>query len=115
MKILTYNINGLKSFYKKGLLDKLFDDFYDVDIFCFQEVKADYKTVTKILDKYSDYNIYDKRLFTKISKLNFYDSYINNIYEIVDTFLNTKTSEEERHHKRVQKIINNENGEYNEL
>ena len=40
---------------------------------------------------------------------------INNIYEIVDTFLNTKTSEEERHHKRVQKIINYENGEYNEL
>ena len=40
---------------------------------------------------------------------------INNIYEIVDTFLNTKTSEEERHHKRVQKIIKYENGEYNEL
>lgn len=40
---------------------------------------------------------------------------INNIYEIVDTFLNTKTSEEERHHNRVQKIINYENGEYNEL
>lgn len=40
---------------------------------------------------------------------------INNIYEIVDIFLNTKTSEEERHHKRVQKIINYENGEYNEL
>lgn len=58
MKILTYNINGLKSFYKKGLLDKLFDDFFDVDVFCFQEVKADYKTVTKILDKYSDYNWY---------------------------------------------------------
>ncbi len=40
---------------------------------------------------------------------------INNIYEIVDTFLNTKSSDEERHLKRIQKIINYENGEYNEL
>lgn len=58
MKILTYNINGLKAFAEKGLLDKLFDDFFDVDIFCFQEVKTDYKTVTDIFNKYSDINWY---------------------------------------------------------
>lgn len=37
------------------------------------------------------------------------------IYEIVDTFLNTKKAEEERHIRRVNKIINYENGTYNEL
>ena len=58
MKILTYNINGLKAFNEKGLLDKLFNDFFDVDVFCFQEVKTDYKTVTDIFSKYSDINWY---------------------------------------------------------
>ena len=58
MKILTYNINGLKTFAEKGLLDKLFDEFFDVDVFCFQEVKTDYKTVTDIFNKYSDINWY---------------------------------------------------------
>ena len=51
MKILSYNINGLKSFYNKGLLDKLFNDFNDVDVFCFQEVKAQPDDVKKIMSK----------------------------------------------------------------
>jgi exodeoxyribonuclease III len=55
MKILSYNINGLNSFYKKGLFDKLFNDFNDVDIFCFQEVKAQPDDVKKIMANYPDF------------------------------------------------------------
>ena len=40
---------------------------------------------------------------------------IKQIYEIVDTFINTKNSNEERHLKRIDKIIKYENGEYNGL
>ncbi len=40
---------------------------------------------------------------------------INNIYEIVDAFILTKPATEERHLKRIDKIIKYENGEYNEL
>lgn len=50
MKILTYNINGLKQFYNKGLLDKLFVDFPDIDVYCFQEVKAVRTDVIHIMD-----------------------------------------------------------------
>ncbi len=35
--------------------------------------------------------------------------------EIVDTFISTKMADTERYVKRVNKIINYENGEYNEL
>ncbi len=55
MKILTYNINGLNSAHKKGVLDTLFEKFYDVDIFCFQEVKAQEKDIEAIIKKYPDY------------------------------------------------------------
>ena len=37
------------------------------------------------------------------------------IKEIVDSFIGTKNPDEERHMRRVQKIINYENGAYNEL
>lgn len=40
---------------------------------------------------------------------------IKQIYEIVDTFINTKSPDEERHLKRIAKIIKYENGEYNGL
>ena len=40
---------------------------------------------------------------------------ISKMCEIIDTFINTKKPEEERHIKRVNKIINYENGAYNEL
>lgn len=55
MKIVTYNINGLKSAYKNGVLDTLFEKFNDVDIFCFQEVKAQLKDITTILTNYPDF------------------------------------------------------------
>lgn len=39
----------------------------------------------------------------------------NYIYEIIDTFINTKSANEEKHVNRVNKIINFEVGAYNEL
>ena len=44
------------------------------------------------------------------SRLDFED-----IKEIIKTFINTEFSNEERHIRRVDKIIKFENGEYNEL
>lgn len=55
MRILTYNINGLKSAHKNGVLDTLFDKFSDVDIFCFQEVKAQEKDIETIIKNYPDF------------------------------------------------------------
>lgn len=39
MKIITYNVNGIRSAISKGLFDWM--EEADADIFCFQEVKAD--------------------------------------------------------------------------
>ena len=39
MKIITYNVNGIRSAISKGLLDWMAEE--DADVFCFQEVKAD--------------------------------------------------------------------------
>lgn len=40
---------------------------------------------------------------------------VEKICELVDTFINTKPASEERHLKRIDKIIKLENGTYNEL
>jgi exodeoxyribonuclease III len=38
MKILSWNVNGLRAFYKKGAFNSIFE--LDPDIFCLQETKA---------------------------------------------------------------------------
>jgi len=38
MKIISWNVNGIRAWYKKGLLDWIIQ--YDPDIFCVQETKA---------------------------------------------------------------------------
>ena len=38
MKIISWNVNGLRSVYKKGFLEWLYKE--DADIYCFQEIKA---------------------------------------------------------------------------
>ncbi len=38
MKLLSWNVNGLRAFYKKGAFDNIFE--LDPDIFCLQETKA---------------------------------------------------------------------------
>jgi ribose 5-phosphate isomerase B len=44
-----------------------------------------------------------------------YKQDINELAEMIKEFIETKPSEEERHLRRVNKIINYENGAYNEL
>jgi len=48
MKIVSYNINGLNAFVKNGKLDELLKTI-PADIYCFQEVKADYDKIDKLL------------------------------------------------------------------
>lgn len=43
------------------------------------------------------------------------DKSLNDAMEIVNVFISTKPASEERHLKRINKIINYESGEYNEL
>lgn len=44
-----------------------------------------------------------------------YKQDLNELIEMIKKFINTSHSLEERHHRRVKKIINYENGAYNEL
>ena len=44
-----------------------------------------------------------------------YNLPIEDIYNIIDTFISTKASDDERHQRRINKIIKYENGEYNGL
>lgn len=44
-----------------------------------------------------------------------YKQDVNELIEMIKEFIETKPSEEERHLRRVNKIINYENGAYNEL
>ncbi|HIS17542.1 MAG TPA: RpiB/LacA/LacB family sugar-phosphate isomerase [Candidatus Coprovivens excrementavium] len=44
-----------------------------------------------------------------------YKQDLQEIIEMIRTFLTTSPSEEEKHHRRVQKIIDYERGTYNEL
>lgn len=62
----------------------------------------------------------DDAFYSKIhNKANILCLGMNNTYEemleIIDTFINTKNADEEKHLNRVNKIIKYENGEYNEL
>ena len=50
MKIISWNVNGIRAALKKGFLD--FMDEYDPDIICIQETKAHKEQVELELDKY---------------------------------------------------------------
>lgn len=47
MKIVSYNINGLRASEKLGLIDWL--EKFDADIYCFQEVRCDEQTAKELL------------------------------------------------------------------
>ncbi len=47
MNIVSYNINGIRSSFKKGLLDWIKE--FDADVYCFQEVRADENIVKNLL------------------------------------------------------------------
>lgn len=54
MKIVSYNINGIRSATKAGLLE--FIDELDADVYCFQEVRAN-ETITKQIIEGQDVQI----------------------------------------------------------
>jgi len=56
MKISSWNVNGIRSAYSKGLMDWLLEE--NSDIICFQEIKADYEDVPIKLRNAKDYLTY---------------------------------------------------------
>ena len=71
MKLISWNVNGLRAVYKKGFLE--FFKEIDADIFCVQETKMQEGQITLELEKYEQYFNYAVRkgysgtaVFTKI-------------------------------------------------
>lgn len=56
MKIVTWNINGIRAAMRKGLEEKLLQ--LDADILCLQETKAQDHQVAEALEGIDDYHIY---------------------------------------------------------
>ena len=56
MRILTWNVNGLRSIYKKGFLKWL--EMANADIVCLQETRVSQKDLPSDLVQVNDYNLY---------------------------------------------------------
>lgn len=56
MKLISWNVNGIKSTLKKGLLD--FMQEQDADVYCFQETKTNQENASKKLLEVPDYEGY---------------------------------------------------------
>ena len=54
MKIISWNVNGIRAVERKGELEN-FLKTYTPDIFLIQETKAKHEQLTEIIEKYSDY------------------------------------------------------------
>ena len=54
MKIISWNVNGLRAIHKKGELQNFLEN-YQPDIFCMQETKCKQNQVEKINEEFSDY------------------------------------------------------------
>ena len=75
MKLISWNVNGLRAIYKKGFID-IFKSL-NADIFCIQETKMQEGQIELELDGYYEYYNYAERkgysgtaIFTKIKPLN---------------------------------------------
>lgn len=75
MKLISWNVNGLRAIYKKGFKE-IFDNL-NADIFCIQETKMQEGQIELDLDNYYEYYNYAERkgysgtaIFTKIKPLN---------------------------------------------
>ncbi len=75
MKLISWNVNGLRAVYKKGFLD--FFNNIDADIFCIQETKMQEGQIVLELEGYKQYYNYAERkgysgtaIFTKIEPKN---------------------------------------------
>ena len=75
MKLISWNVNGLRAIYKKGFID-IFNSL-DADIFCIQETKMQEGQIELDLDGYYEYYNYAERkgysgtaIFTKKEPIN---------------------------------------------
>ena len=75
MKLISWNVNGLRAIYKKGFMD-IFKNL-DADIFCIQETKMQEGQIELDLDGYYEYYNYAEKkgysgtaIFTKPKPLN---------------------------------------------
>ena len=75
MKLISWNVNGLRAIYKKGFID-IFKSL-DADIFCIQETKMQEGQIELDLDGYYEYYNYAERkgysgtaIFTKDKPIN---------------------------------------------
>ena len=75
MKLVSWNVNGLRAIYKKGFKNDF--DAFKADIFCIQETKMQEGQIELDLDEYFEYYNYAERkgysgtaIFTKIKPIN---------------------------------------------
>ena len=77
MKLISWNVNGLRAIYKKGFID-IFKNL-DADIFCIQETKMQEGQIELDLKEYFEYYNYAERkgysgtaIFTKVKPINIF-------------------------------------------
>jgi exodeoxyribonuclease-3 len=56
IKIITINVNGIRSAHKKGIFDWLYEE--NPDIICMQEIKADMESIPIELQNWQNYHAY---------------------------------------------------------
>ena len=56
MKIISWNLNGIRAVAKKGLFDKI--EEMNPDVICFQETKAQDHQVAEVLEELKGYHYY---------------------------------------------------------
>ena len=63
MKIISWNLNGIRAVAKKGLFEKI--EFMNPDIICFQETKAQDDQVAEVLNSLEGYEFYSNSAVKK--------------------------------------------------
>ena len=63
MKLISWNVNGIRAVAKKGLLDIIND--LNADVICFQETKAQDDQVAEVLAELEDYHLYSSSAIKK--------------------------------------------------
>ena len=56
MKLISWNVNGIRAVAQKGLKEIL--ETIDADVYCIQETKAQDDQVLKVMEEYSNYHIF---------------------------------------------------------
>lgn len=56
MKLISWNVNGIRAGVKKGFVEKFYD--LNADIFCIQETKAQIDQTAEALSEITDYHLY---------------------------------------------------------